>query len=302
MKVCIYHGGCTDGVAAAWVVWRYDKEFVFHPGVYNQEPPWELIDKAESLLLVDFSYRLSIMEEIVRRAPGMVTVLDHHASAQEQLGDFVGTRCAGVINMDHCGALLAWVWFFSHEKAPRLLVEIDKQDRWLEDRDADLIRALRSYPHAPIGKSWILRGVWDEFMGTWDKLMNTQNLSCLKDDGAVISRYYNQRLEDLKKLQTWFWFDGLDRPVCLPAVNAPYAFASDLAGWLSETYYGTVGLCWYVGADGNAHFSARSRGNCSPNARLVAEFFGGGGHDNAAGFRIPMDEAAKLLYVENEDE
>ena len=47
MKLCIYHGGCTDGIAAAWVVWRADPTYVFYPGIYQQEPPWELIDKAD---------------------------------------------------------------------------------------------------------------------------------------------------------------------------------------------------------------------------------------------------------------
>ncbi len=38
--LCIYHGNCADGFGAAWVFKRYaDREFDFHPGVYQNDPP-----------------------------------------------------------------------------------------------------------------------------------------------------------------------------------------------------------------------------------------------------------------------
>ena len=38
--LCIYHGHCDDGFAAAWAVRHGSHDsFDFYPGVYQQEPP-----------------------------------------------------------------------------------------------------------------------------------------------------------------------------------------------------------------------------------------------------------------------
>jgi uncharacterized protein len=49
---------------------------------------------------------------------------------------------------------------------------------------------------------------------------------------------------------------------------------------------GTVGLIWQLDADGDAKVSLRSRGNI--NVAEIAANYGGGGHPNAAGFRMPL--------------
>lgn len=51
---------------------------------------------------------------------------------------------------------------------------------------------------------------------------------------------------------------------------------------------GTFGAAYYVKSDGHVKFSLRSRTKF--NVRLIAEMFGGGGHDKAAGFTVDKTE------------
>ena len=58
--LCIYHGGCDDGFAAAWCVRAaLGDEVEFYPGVYAKEPPDAT---GRDVLMVDFSYKRPVLE------------------------------------------------------------------------------------------------------------------------------------------------------------------------------------------------------------------------------------------------
>ena len=85
-RLCIYHGGCDDGFAAAWVVHKYHQhrgldDTDYYPAVYNQEPPPVA---GKDVVIVDFSYKRSVLERMAQEALS-VTVLDHHETAQDEL-------------------------------------------------------------------------------------------------------------------------------------------------------------------------------------------------------------------------
>lgn len=293
MKLCIYHGGCTDGIAAAWVVWKHDPTYTFYPGVYQKEPPWELIDKADNVLLVDFSYPRDVLLQIIERVKGIVTVLDHHKSAQEDLKGIVGQKCAGLFNMNRCGAMIAWDWFGFGSTYPALLGEIDKQDRWLDDRDPALIMALRSYPHKPRDES---PEAWLELMTKWEFLMSPNGYQSLCQDSGIY-RYYRQRIDETKGHERWITLGCFEEQneISVPVINAPFFMASDVAGELAEEHDG-VGAVWWQNKNGDVTFSLRSRGDF--DVSKLAKWYGGGGHKNAAGFKVSWSLAKRLLSNE----
>lgn len=296
MKLCIYHGGCTDGIAAAWVVWKHAQEIgekcAFYPGAYGKEPPWDMIGCADEVLLVDFSYGRGDLLRIIELTNGMVTVLDHHASAAQNIGDIVGKKCAGIIDQSKCGARITCDWYFSNRIAPPLLLEIDKQDRWLDDRDPELIMSLRSHPHSPAGDS---SEDWESLMALWSFFMTPEGTKQLRKDGKAIYRYYSQRLAELKHLARETVVPIGFSHVTLPVVNAHFAFASDLAGQLAEEAPSKVAMTWYRRKDGKVSFSVRSREGAEVTARKLAETYNGGGHEHAAGFSLDWDEATEML-------
>ena len=106
--LCIYHGGCTDGVAAAWCVWGAHPMWNFYPGVYQKDPPMRLIEAAEEVVFVDFTYKQDVMREILEVNP-KVAVYDHHKTAQADLEPlFDEGHIVGVFDTDRCGSLIAW--------------------------------------------------------------------------------------------------------------------------------------------------------------------------------------------------
>ena len=78
---------------------------------------------------------------------------------------------------------------------------------------------------------------------------------------------------------------GAWRVVSGLAINANALFTSELGERLAEKC-GSFALLWYVHSDGEVKCSLRSRGKVDVAA--MAEKFGGGGHKNAAGFRMPL--------------
>jgi nanoRNase/pAp phosphatase (c-di-AMP/oligoRNAs hydrolase) len=68
------------------------------------------------------------------------------------------------------------------------------------------------------------------------------------------------------------------------AINANGLFASELGNQLAEQS-GTFALIWQLAGDGEVKASLRSKGNFDVAA--IAARYGGGGHRNAAGFRLP---------------
>src|SRR5262249_46835791 len=82
--LCIYHGGCDDGFAAAWVVRKaLGGEVDFYPGVYQKDPP---AHDGRDVIFVDFSYKRPVLEAMAQQAAS-VLILDHHKTAAEDLCD-----------------------------------------------------------------------------------------------------------------------------------------------------------------------------------------------------------------------
>lgn len=291
-KLCIYHGGCTDGVAAAWAVWKAHSDCVFYPGVYGKEPPLHLVDDDTEVILVDFSYKRPVLESIIEEA-GNVIVLDHHKTAARDLEPLLnGGLVVGEFDMDRCGAMMAWDYFHNSADRPALLKLIDAQDRWLPTRDAPTIMALRSYPHRPADES---QWAWDELMTVWDGLMTVNGLRRLREDGLAIHRYYRQRVDETKPHAAPMTI-GEYRDV--PVVNAPYYLASDVAGELAEDADVGIAACWWRNRDGSVTFSLRSCGGVDVAA--LAEQFGGGGHAGAAGFRVASLSILESMYEQQD--
>lgn len=284
MDICIYHGGCTDGVAAAWAIWRRYPEALFVPGVYQKEP----IDvTGKNVLLVDFSYKRPVLERMAEQAKS-VTILDHHATAKDDLEPLLADgTIKGEFDMDRCGALMAWDWAQSppYQPRPGLLHYIDAQDRWTDERDPVITLAIRSYPD-----SMEAAGSWVELMKAWSSLMRTP-IRDLRSEGVPVYRYYRLRVEEAKRQATAINIGDFQN---VPCVNAPYSLASDVAGELAEGAPDGIACVWWLEADGDVVTSLRSIGYVHVGDLAVE--YGGGGHHGAAGFRTNLSAIRTMLH------
>jgi oligoribonuclease NrnB/cAMP/cGMP phosphodiesterase (DHH superfamily) len=279
--LCIYHGSCDDGFGAAWIVRKALDDVEFHPGVYGKAPP-DVKDK--DVLLVDFSYRRPVLDEMFRQA-NSILILDHHKTAAEDLAGFrvpfgpgwkrhlanvYQDTCENspqpyaLFDMERSGAGIAWDFFFADHLRPAFVNYLEDRDLWRKSLPGgdEFTIALRSYP---------------QDFSTWDGLM-ARGAESLIDEGKSIQRYYRLRVEELKR-SAYAARLGQDR--CRIS-NAPYFAASEVAGELADD--GVFGACYFEAEQGRFQYSLRSRGEL--DVSVIAKRYGGGGHKNAAGFTV----------------
>lgn len=269
--LCIYHGGCDDGFAAAWVVRKaLGDDVEFYPGVYQKDPPPH---EGRDVIFVDFSYKRPVLDAMARVA-NSVLILDHHKTAKEDLAEVQWApaweqwrrdplKMAAIFDIDRSGATLAWDYFIGHGR-PSFIEYIEDRDLWrkaLSGGDEFTI-ALRSYP---------------QDFKVWDHLY-ALGAEMLIAEGHSIQRYYRLRVEELKRSA---YAARINQDRCYVS-NAPYFAASEVAGELAERGDASFGACYFEAEQGRYQYSLRSRGDFDVSA--VARKYGGGGHKNAAGF------------------
>jgi hypothetical protein len=281
--LCIYHGHCDDGFAAAWAVRHAvgPDLFEFYPGVYQQTPP-DVTNR--HVLFVDFSYKRPVLLEMAQQALSIV-ILDHHKTAAEDLADFrepapyadwheSGTgplvmddseSIAALFDMNRSGAGLAWDFFHAGQPRPKFIDYIEDRDLWRKQLPGgdEFTIALRSYP---------------QDFETWDQII-LQGTDSLIEEGAAIQRYYRLRVEELKRSAYQASIAGAPFWVA----NAPYFAASEVAGELAEREHG-FGACYFEVSQGCWQYSLRARGDFDVSE--IARKFGGGAHKGAAGFTV----------------
>ncbi|MGV8921623.1 MAG: phosphohydrolase [Pseudomonas sp.] len=283
--LCIYHGNCADGFGAAWVVRKaLGANIEFHAAGYGQPTP----DVAgKHVVIVDFSYPFQALALIGDQAAS-VLVLDHHKTAQ---ADLVNLPSAGntytefqalshterktgdvafmgaLFDMSRSGAGITWDFFFPGTPRPALINHIEDRDLWSFKLDGtrEILAGLFSYPHD---------------FGVWDALF-AADTNGLRLDGIAIERKNRKDVADLvASTKRRMMIGGHDVPVA----NLPFTLASDAGHIMSAGE--PFAACYWDTPEGR-HFSLRSS-DAGEDVSAIAKQYGGGGHRNASGFRVPF--------------
>lgn len=285
-RLVIYHGNCVDGFAAAWVLRKhYDELDVldtveFHPGIYQTSPP-DVTDK--EVYMVDFSYKRAIIEEILTKCRSL-TIIDHHKSAITDLESLIHEKLDTYFDVTHSGSMLTWQYCFSQTEPPDLLKIIEHRDLWkFSDPPTDYdvkVRQIQadlfSYPYD---------------FDVWDALMGETDLGQLALQGEAIERKHFKDIRELISVgQQRAIIAGFDVPV----VNVPYTLSSDAGHILGEGE--PFAACWMDTKEGRV-FSLRSSKNGGIDVSEIAKHYGGGGHKNAAGFKIPYAQLDIISFI-----
>lgn len=288
--ICIHHGGCADGFAAAWAVRRALGEIEFHPGVYGEDPPDVT---GHDVIMVDFSYKRPVIEAMAATCRTML-ILDHHKTAQAELAgldrpyvenmgweDYLDSvhnafhqldrdprAPFAVFDMDRSGAQIAWDFFHPGEPRPRLVDYIADRDLWRFDM------ALSREVNA-----WIYS--WPMDFRTWDAIAATlqaEGIDAAAGAGAAILRHHDKNVDSLIRNTRREMVIGGH---LVPVANVPHFMASDAGNILAE---GQPFSATYYDRPGARVFSLRSRPEGVDVAEIAARY-GGGGHARAAGFQ-----------------
>lgn len=283
--VCLYHFPCDDGFASAWVARRKWPDVVMAPTNYGLPlPDVDVTDK--NLLIADFSYKPDVLAALAAKAQSVI-MLDHHKTAQADLKDVPAlggmncedftslnaeTKVMAEFDMEHSGAALTWRFCFPGDEMPLFIKLIEDRDLWRmsmpETRRFSLF--LRSFPY--------------EFE-KWDAI--ALGMAAAPDKvlahAEAVERFYDQRLADMLPTAT---LKEIGKWKGVPTAHAPYSFASDLAHELLKAHPAAPFAAVVVDAYGGRTYSLRSEDG-RQDVSEVAKQFGGGGHRNAAGFRVP---------------
>jgi oligoribonuclease NrnB/cAMP/cGMP phosphodiesterase (DHH superfamily) len=314
--VVIYHANCDDGFAAAWCANRAMKGGCVMIAAnygdvsldeereclkFKNKEQWSVAVKGRAIYVLDFSVSRDVTDKLIEHA-GQFVWLDHHKTALAMwTGDdeastafmtigegLEGKIGRGTIQLDNSqsGAMLAWKYFFPGERPPALIRHVQDHDLWkFEDPGTRrFLACLRSHPRS--------LETFDEFanydMGQQElSFSQTAGYSLTMKEGAAILRAWEKNVKSVvdqyaAKIAIRHGING-ETFVGL-GCNAPTMMASD-AGNLMATRCGTFGMTWSV-AKGGKEAWVQLRCNDGYNVRRIAQLFGGGGHDKAAGFTI----------------
>jgi oligoribonuclease NrnB/cAMP/cGMP phosphodiesterase (DHH superfamily) len=274
-KICFYHAGCPDGFGASWAVrsaWGDDAHYVAR----GHEDHVSLSECEDALVaFVDIAPARKELEDLAQVC-AQVLVLDHHITARDRLASDAtlvnALEAEGHLlhfELGHSGSLIAWQYFHPDTPPPDLLRYVEDQDLWnwaLPDSDA-VNAAIASYPR--------------EFE-VWDRPA-AEPIASLVEQGRPILRA--NRIEVARRLDH-------AHPVALgtrriEAVNASTNRARIGHELAQRASYGPEwGLVYRV--EGSDVFATLySIGDL--DIAKVAVSYGGGGHQNAAGFRVTLE-------------
>lgn len=288
LPLIIYHDNCADGFGAAWAAYKKfgadGAEYL--PMNYN-DPRVKLEDEDEKfkfpvnitgrdVYILDFSFSPEIIDAMLLET-ATLTWIDHHKTAFEafnfnaiepvHLND-PELNWEIILDPNKSGCVLAWEHFHpDSEKVPTLLTYIEDRDIWLWQFTStrDLATGLRSKP----------------FSFNWFDTAS-ENLDAVIAKGESMNELFDHQLADITKKHMVVMINGnLGR-----AVNCTPQFSSE-AGNILAKQSGTFGMTWCVNDKGEVNVSLRSIGDYDVSA--IAKTFGGGGHRNAAGLKIPFN-------------
>ncbi len=264
----VYHANCNDGLmAAAAMYYHFCGTCDFLKGVYQTEVDLEVF-KDRDVFIVDFSYPFETMVRICEVAKSVV-LLDHHASALKACKEITNSN----FDMSYCttensGAVIAWKYVGS--RVPLLANHIQDRDLWKFEMEGtkEINAALLLEDRSPEG---FFRLTQEPVV----RLLQTGKALLLQQDAYI---------DSVRRSCTRKMLIGYHE---IPTANANGMFASELGNILAKESPCSMAATYYDTEHGRV-FSLRSVGD-EADVSEVAKRYGGGGHFNAAGFKVPRD-------------
>lgn len=126
-----YHGGCSDGISAAWVMKQKWPSAVC-VGIRPGEVTYDMSELVDNVI-----YFVDVCPGSVEAIQGLLAVVKHmyiydHHETSKRILDLV-PKCSNltaVFDMERCGCLITWDEVFPGIERPWWLEYIDDRDRW----------------------------------------------------------------------------------------------------------------------------------------------------------------------------
>lgn len=271
--VVAYHANCTDGLAAAAVVLAaldHTHCGKFVPVQYGQPLPEVITRGGDSILFVDWCPE---PEQIAGLQEGWKDwfVIDHHKS-REWIAEKYPEHA--VFAGDKCGAVLTFEWLHPGKPLPEMLLYVQDRDLWQwKLPDSRAVSAALAQEDRDV----------DRFC----RLLTDFNAAQVIAKGEILLA---SRTRAAQSLASKAFRVGSDYGDGFYAVNAT-ADMSEVCEEMLKLYPEIQVACAFFQLDPhNVQLSFRSRSHAPTwiNALGMAQYFGGGGHEHAAGAKMPL--------------
>jgi nanoRNase/pAp phosphatase (c-di-AMP/oligoRNAs hydrolase) len=275
-QIVIYHADCLDGLGSAWVAYRqFHDSARYVPARYGD--PFPDLDIGDTIFILDFSYPPDVMAAAGGKAE-KILLLDHHQTALSEYDTYLinhslPANVTARFSQEFSGCVMAWHTFEGERNVPMILQHIQDRDLWKFELPGTREITTALYNRLPISLS--------EF-GSID-------LDELSKEGTLQVKLVDRAISRLLKGRHRVKLAGVEGL----AVNAPAMYSSELGHELAKLS-GTFGMTYhFAGERGQWICSLRSIGDL--DVGTMAKQFGGGGHHNAAGFKLAHSEF--LLFI-----
>lgn len=271
-EVCFYHGGCADGILSAAIIKKSNPTIECVSSAYGDRPDPELYTGA-TVYISDFSFEPEVMKDIHTKAH-MLIWNDHHQTAKDKnLEMWNDKTIPGFRQMDKSGALLTWEYINPKTPVPILVSRTSDRDLWKYEFGEE--------------SAWY-HEAFDYFISDPQDVLDCPIL----DDqhpfyevetkkwigtGKIIVNLKNKRVK--KAFATGFEKKILGKRVWCMNSQTDISDIGNYAckhGYDAGIVFSKTGDLW--------HYSVRSTDG--KTALEIATKYKGGGHPNAAAFRI----------------
>lgn len=324
--VVLFHAMCTDGLFSAHAHylsnghdWFGDNSYyipVGYTGIADKSPEEVIetllgdvtvLDKRHVYIL-DFSFNPETLELMASKCKH-VTLLDHHKSASDEYGKHYGLEAIdGVLkdspfpnvdvtfDMSRSGAMMAFNHFFPDVDAENVPMYFN----WVQDRDLWQFLYERTKDFAA-GIRWHTADMSFKDIKSFQLLHNLleTDLDGILYTGSVMVQSLKDRVAIEKK--NGYKFVSINGRK-MAFINAPLDIASELGN--SIVLDGNVDIAViYVIAPGRDKLTRTEvpkvlcsvRSNNKTDSLFFSKFFGGGGHAQANGCRLTLEQLDTIL-------
>ena len=269
VNLVLYHANCADGFGAAYAAWSLlGSSAEYRPVSHGNTIP-NVAGKKVAIL--DFSYKNKDLKKMIKLSDNLI-VIDHHKSAMEDLKGIDNAK----FDMSKSGAMLAWEWFRSGEKVPKLIAYIQDRDLWkweLQD-SKEFSTGLNMIPFD---------------FHEYHKLLDQSNFDKVVRQGGDILSYVELASSRAASYAGDRVYNGLQVKV----VNSSQ-WISEIGSILSP--HCDFAMIWnYSHLDDAVRVSLRSFHD-HIDVSKIALSLGGGGHKKASGFKLTGEKNVEHLF------
>ncbi len=266
-----FHKADFDGVCSAVLIKEAYPECTLIPIDYSDEKPLYLIDKEDTVFMVDFAFEPFEYMIKLRDSCARLIWIDHHKTAIEKAEE-VRFKVDGLLDMKSSGCENTWKYLYQDKPMPDFVHYLGRYDVF------DL------YDKSTIYFEYGLKAEEDSLnpnASVWSKLLSDNNeVNRIIDNGKTVYAYYvNNNKEYFAKYGYFTVFKGLKALVLNRGLPTSMCFDSF---WDPDKYDIMIAFCRSKDRWSISFYSTKPEVDCAN----IAEEFNGGGHAGASGCSV----------------